>query len=127
MGLSHSSPSSPPNALAFHHKACGGARIISVTAVHSTLCKEFYYFVHFIKKKVVPPNNSLSAVSSLPQAAAAWQGQCPAAEGFGCFWGRRGLQQQTVRAAPCRAHCYVCQGVGVASALLRVGKMSNQE
>lgn len=66
----------------------------------------------------------LLAGSSLPQTAAAWQGQCTAApagnwagaaEGFGWCWGWRGLQQQAIEATPCSAHYYRCQGIGVAS------------
>lgn len=32
---------------------------------HSTLCKEFYYFVHFIKKTVVPSNSSCCRLALL--------------------------------------------------------------
>lgn len=50
MGLSHSSPSSPPNALAFHHEACGGARIISVTAVTAPCVRSFTTLYTLLKK-----------------------------------------------------------------------------
>lgn len=36
--------------LVFHYEAHGGAQIIP-NSCHSASCKEFYYFVYFIKKK----------------------------------------------------------------------------
>lgn len=57
MGLSHSSPS-PLNALAFHHEAHGGARIISVTAVTAPCVRSFTTLYTLLKKKVVPSKNS---------------------------------------------------------------------
>lgn len=44
--------------LVFHYEAHGGAQIIS-NSCHSASCKEFYYFVYFIKKKNVVPSNNL--------------------------------------------------------------------
>lgn len=51
MGLSHSSPS-PLNALAFHHEAHGGARIISVTAVTAPCVRSFTTLYTLLKKKL---------------------------------------------------------------------------
>lgn len=85
----------------------------------STLCKEFYYFVHFIKKKKSCSFKQfmLLAGSSLPQVAAAWHGQCPAAPGGSWAGAAEGVGagggcSNRLLATPCSARCYTCQGVG---------------
>lgn len=61
---------------AFHHKAHGGAQIISVTAVTAPRVRSFTTLYTLLKKKVVPSNNSCGFF--LPQAAVAGQGWCEA-------------------------------------------------
>lgn len=86
---------------------------------HSTLCKEFYYFVHFIKKKVVPSNNSRSWLALLflrPLLLGRASAQLhPQGTGLGQQrgLGGGGCSNSLFRAAPGSAHCSRCQGVGV--------------
>lgn len=121
VGLSYSSPSSPPNALEFHHEACGGARITSVTAVTAP-CVSFTTLYTLLKKKLflqtalvvgwLFSSSGRCCLAGAVPAAPTGNG-AGAAEGFGWCWGWRGLQQQAVGATP--GQCCTCQGVGVAS------------